>query len=356
MEKTYERFNNGNSAVDWKECISRFSQNKVFVIGDVMLDQYQWGEVKRISPEAPVPVFHVTGKTTVLGGAANVAVNLAGLEVPVSLVGVRGKDRNGEELSRLLAKEGVTDLLMEMDQWPTITKTRVMAQNQQLFRIDEEHTASLPVESQKIILSKVKELVKEYKVVILSDYSKGMLINGLCQEVIELCRSLNMPAIVDPKREDWIRYRGATCITPNIQEFSQFVQTSVEKEAELIRKAQEVCMQLDLKYLLITRGAKGVVLVGQDNEPAVIPAKAREVYDVSGAGDTVVATLAAAVGVGISWIEAAQIANMAAGIVVGKLGTQPILKDELERLAAPLMKNGYGQYLVNLLRYEGNYA
>ena len=319
--------------------LSSFSNTSVLVVGDVMLDRFLWGEVGRISPEAPVPVFNVNERSAVLGGAANVAANLAGLGCRVFLLGVRGQDDNGGMLVQKLAQAGIEDHLLEDETRPTVTKTRVIAKGQQLIRLDEEKTHPSSPETVKKLTKLFRDLLSNAQVVIISDYEKGLLGAELCSELISRTRKAGLPMLIDPKGRDWERYRGATCVTPNTAELGLIANGRIKNESDLIERAAEVREAYSHEWLLISRGAKGMILVGGDTDPLVIPAQARQVYDVSGAGDTVIAVLGASVGAGLDFKEAARLANTAAGVVVSKLGTQPIAWNEL--LAAWLY-NGAG--------------
>lgn len=311
--------------------LSALTQKKILVVGDAMLDRYLWGDVKRISPEAPVPVVRIRQQSEVPGGAGNVAANLAGLECPVSILGVCGKDEAGNRLRTILLEKGIDPLLQESISRPTITKTRVMARGQQLLRLDEEEPRMLSLELEEKIRSTFEQKAPECHAVVLSDYGKGIFQTpDLCRHLIRFCRTCGIPVLVDPKGADWTRYHGATCVTPNTAELELVTgSTAEESEPELHRSASAVRNRYGLEWLLLTRGSRGMVLCGDDDSPLVIPARAREVFDVSGAGDTVIATLAAGLALRLSFAQAAQLANLAAGIVVGKLGTQPITRPEL---------------------------
>lgn len=316
--------------------LSDWSQKRILVVGDIMLDRYLWGDVRRISPEAPVPVVRVKQQSEVPGGAGNVASNLAGLECPVSILGICGNDEAGKRLKKILEEKGIEPLLQESPARPTITKTRVMARGQQLLRLDEEEPRNLSMETAEKLIAQFEAAAPACDVVILSDYGKGIFQTPeLCQHCIRFCRTRGIPVLIDPKGADWTRYHGATCITPNTAELELSAGGSVEEnEPELIQMATTIRKEYGLEWLLVTRGASGMILCGDAASPFIIPAQAREVFDVSGAGDTVIATLAAGLAMKISFAEAAQLANLAAGIVVGKLGTQPITHTELKTAVA----------------------
>jgi D-beta-D-heptose 7-phosphate kinase/D-beta-D-heptose 1-phosphate adenosyltransferase len=313
------------------EKIERFAKSRILVVGDLMLDRYLWGDVERISPEAPVPVFRVKEKTEVPGGAGNIVSNLTGLGCLVTLVSVCGDDDAGQRLSDILGNQKVRQLILKDRMRPTITKTRAIARSQQLLRLDEEQTLPLFQEVSKKVIELAKEACSENDAIILSDYGKGVLSSpDVCEAIIRYGRMRNMNVMVDPKGRDWERYHGATCITPNTSEMELVYGGMIRDEDQLWLAMREVIERYDLSRLLVTRGAKGMAAMERSMDGFLIPTMAREVYDVSGAGDTVIATLTAAVTAGYPFTEAARLANMAAGIVVGKVGTQPITRMELE--------------------------
>lgn len=309
-----------------------FKKLTLVVAGDVMVDRYVWGAVGRISPEAPVPVVSVDNTTRVLGGAGNVAANLAGLGVRVILVGLRGDDEEGRILEDLCRAGNITPVLITDSARPTTLKTRIMAGGQQLLRMDRE-SATLP---EKDIQDQVAEaLFRELAgadAVVLSDYAKGVLLGeGVCRRLITLARDHDRPVLVDPKGRQWGRYRGADCITPNLGELCAETGLAADvSDTCLVAATGRIMDEHDIGSVLLTRGSRGVLLVRSGRPPAFIPAAAREVYDVSGAGDTVIATLAASMAMGMDPVEAARTANLAAGVVVGKVGTRPITCPELE--------------------------
>jgi D-beta-D-heptose 7-phosphate kinase / D-beta-D-heptose 1-phosphate adenosyltransferase len=307
------------------------SRVRVLVVGDIMLDRYYWGRVRRISPEAPVPVVKLQRASDCLGGAGNVAANLAGLECAVTVVGLYGRDPEGDALRRLLHEKRIAYHLIEDGSRRTTAKTRIMAQKQQMLRLDEEDVQPPSNDAAEKIRNHVLQELDRCQAVILSDYGKGMYVSGaLSHEVIDSARRHGLPVLVDPKGADWARYQQATCVTPNTAELEALTGQGLETdETGLIDAARTVRARFDLERLLVTRGAQGMCLVGPEDDVTLIPSQAREVFDVSGAGDTVIATLAAALGAGMPFDAAARVANAAAGIVVGKLGTQPILHSEL---------------------------
>jgi len=299
------------------------ARTRLLVVGDVMLDRYWFGEVERISPEAPVPIVKIARNEERPGGAANVARNAAALGAQVTLISVVGDDEAGRALERLLAMERVRTSLHRDPALPTTVKLRVIGRQQQLLRIDFETAPSHEILASK--LADYEQALPEFDAVVLSDYGKGGLAH--IARMIELAQARKIPVLVDPKGEDYRRYRGATLLTPNRGEFRE-VAGSWRTEAELAAKAQQMRGELALGALLITRAEEGMSLFTDDGA-LNIPAEAREVYDVSGAGDTVIATLGALLGAHADLASAVRIANQAAGIVVGKLGTAVVHPAEL---------------------------
>jgi rfaE bifunctional protein kinase chain/domain len=302
----------------------RVATARVLVVGDVMLDRYWFGDVDRISPEAPVPVVKVMRTEERPGGAANVARNAAALGAPATLLSVTGGDEAGAALERLLATENVRTSFHRDPALPTTVKLRVISRQQQLLRIDFETAPSHEVLATK--LADYEGLVSDCDVVILSDYGKGGLAH--ITTMIERARGAGKRVLVDPKGEDWTRYRGATLLTPNRSEFRQ-VAGGWRDENDMTQRAQALRAQLDLEALLVTRSEEGMSLYAADGVQH-IPARAREVFDVSGAGDTVIATIGVLLAAGADPLSAVRIANQAAGVVVGKLGTAVVTPDELD--------------------------
>ena len=302
--------------------LDKVTQVRLLVVGDVMLDRYWFGEVNRISPEAPVPVVKVERVEERLGGAANVARNAASLGAVTALLSVVGNDEAGRTLGRLL-EEGQIDAALHVDRdIDTIVKLRVIGRQQQLLRIDFETEPSHEILQAK--LADFERRVVDSDVVILSDYGKGGLIH--VAEMIRIARAHDKPVLVDPKGDEWGKYAGATVITPNRSELKQVV-GSWKTDEELATKARKLRGDLGLEALLVTRSEEGMTLFADETYHQ--PALAREVFDVSGAGDTVIATLAVMIAAGADWAEAIRVANIAAGIVVGKLGTAVVARQEL---------------------------
>lgn len=296
---------------------------RILVVGDIMLDRYWFGEVSRISPEAPVPVVRVERREERLGGAANVARNAATLGAQLGLLGVVGEDEAGNTVDKLLTDLGISSFLNRDQAISTIIKLRVIGRQQQLLRIDFENPPTENVLRDK--LTQFNAVLPNYDVVVFSDYAKGSLVN--VAEMIASAKQLGKQVLVDPKGDDFSRYAGASLLTPNRAELRQIV-GSWKNEEELAVKAQQLRKQLMIDALLVTRSEEGMTLF-TDGEVMHFPAVAREVFDVSGAGDTVIATLAVMIGAGVPLSEAVPIANRAGGIVVGKLGTATVTKEEL---------------------------
>jgi D-beta-D-heptose 7-phosphate kinase/D-beta-D-heptose 1-phosphate adenosyltransferase len=313
-----------------------FNNARIVVLGDIILDRYFWGDVHRISPEAPVPVVTVkTGQKTMnLGGAGNVAMNLKGLGCRHILMGIAGDDANGAALNTILKQEDIPSRIVTVPNHPTTTKTRIIAQGQQIVRLDEESKAAVSNSHRDQLFRQFDEALPGTTGVILSDYGKGLISPDVAGHVIQQCRSNKIPLFVDPKGPSWERYRGAGCITPNTAEFRLIQPFQEGDEALLHEKAQAVLKRFALTYLLLTRGPKGMTLFHRQQPPFYIRARAREVFDVSGAGDTVIASLAAAFSVGLTMEKAAEIANTSAGIVIAKRGTQPVSRLELKQALA----------------------
>jgi len=299
------------------------AQKRLLVVGDSMLDRYWFGDTNRISPEAPVPVVKIVKNEDRLGGAANVALNIAELGARASLMSVIGNDDAGKSLQAMLEKAGIEDLSGVDASVRTTVKLRVLARRQQLVRIDfEDHPAN---EVLATLMETFEAKVKDFDALVLSDYGKGGLDHIV--RMIAASREAGVPVLIDPKGSDYSRYRGATLITPNRAELALVI-GEWKSEAELIEKAQKLRRELELTALLLTRSEEGMTLFTEAGEFNV-PAQAREVFDVSGAGDTSIAVTAAMIAAGLDLTEAVRIANRAGGIVVGKLGTASVTYDEL---------------------------
>ncbi len=304
--------------------LPNYSQGRVLVVGDLMLDRYWHGPTSRISPEAPVPVVHVNHDEQRAGGAGNVALNIAALGGKVSLLGFTGEDQAAVALETLLKRAGVLCLFQPVPNFPTITKLRVMSRHQQLIRLDFEDGFH-NIDSEPLLHQYHAEMLQS-QVIVLSDYGKGTL--SQVQKFISLAKQLKKPVLVDPKGSDFSIYRQATLITPNFSEFEAVVGRCADQQ-QIIERGMNLIAELALDALLVTRGEHGMTLLSKDEEPLHLPTHAREVFDVTGAGDTVISVLAASLAARKSLAEATQLANIAAGIVVGKMGTATVTPEEL---------------------------
>jgi len=315
--------------------LAALSTAKVLVAGDVMLDRYWHGLASRISPEAPVPVVHIQDSTHLPGGAANVAVNIAALGASVNLLGIVGQDEAGQLLTASLRAPGLQTQLLTHADWQTIVKLRVLSHHQQLIRVDFEkdhgdlqHLLSGQSDLITRLTASYTQLLSQAAVVILSDYGKGTLSES--RAWIATARKQGIPVLVDPKSHDFKQYHGAYMLTPNQKEFEQVVGTCHDDRA-LVEKGMNLIEACALNALLVTRGAKGMLLLEKNTAPLFLPAEAHDVFDVTGAGDTVIAVLATAMAAGFGLVDAARFANIAAGIVVGKLGTASVNIAELQQ-------------------------
>lgn len=301
-----------------------FCDVTILVLGDLMIDRYISGDVHRISPEAPVPVLSVRGERNVAGGAANVALNTAGLHAKTIIAGVIGEDVAGEELLKLLTSSGVCDdAVIHHASRPTTRKTRVVCGNHQIVRLDEEVTEDISEVTASELVAKTKRLLEQVDAVILSDYAKGVLARDLPQTIIRECSQRGIPVLVDPKRNDYTAYAGATCITPNLKEFQRATEYLGIKDEPIQSAAPKLRRELKCESLLVTQGADGMTLI-TDSSLVHLPAMAEEVFDVSGAGDTVISTVGTALAAGLPLRSAIELANAAASLVVRHFGTVPI--------------------------------
>jgi len=319
--------------------LSQFKHARILVIGDVMIDEYVWGDVNRISPEAPVQIVQVHHTNITLGGAGNVVNNLRSFDAEVYIASVVGDGIKADQLIRLFQEKNANiDGIIRDPNRPTIVKTRIMASGQHVLRIDYEKTHHITQSQEEQIAHFAERTMPKIDLLIISDYGKGLLTNSLLQQVIALAQKHQKPIIVDPKGKDYIKYKGASIITPNLKEIS--LATGIEiNELSSIQKAGRLLIdQVGLERLLITCGKDGMVLFEPDREPYHIQTQARQVFDVSGAGDTVVSVMALALATGNNYLNAAQIANTAAGIVVAKVGTATVSPNELKTALDPSKK------------------
>ncbi len=306
------------------------SEAGVLVVGDVMLDRYVYGETLRISPEAPVPVVRVHQTEERPGGAANVAVNVSAYTVACTLLGLTGDDDYANRLERQLTRANVDCHFVREARMSTITKERVISQHQQLLRLDHEVSRQQPLP--KALFDAYEKLLSDHQVVIFSDYAKGCL--SSIEKMISLARDNNVCVMIDPKGIDFSRYKGATLLTPNQHEF-EAVAGSCDENDQLVEKGQSLCQRLELDSLLITRGENGMTLIQQNGDAVHLSTEAQEVFDVTGAGDTVIATMAVAIASGYRADEAMYFANKAAGLSVAKLGAVSVTSAELNRALGP---------------------
>lgn len=317
---------------------SRLEGKRVLVVGDAMLDEYVWGDVRRISPEAPVPVVEVDHEDSVPGGAANTAAGVVALGGEAQLCAVVGDDVAAARLRSTIAAHGISpDGLLEVHGRPTTTKRRIIAASQQVVRADHESRAALGPEAESRISEWAGQQLPSADAVVISDYAKGVVSQSLSASLIDLASSHRLPVVVDPKGLDYSKYRGATVVTPNLHEVEQATHCQITDEHELANAASSLIKLLDGAAVLVTRGAAGMTLFdpGNDRWNVHVPANARNVFDVTGAGDTVVATLAMALANGATLSEAAELATAAAGVVVAKVGTSTVTPDEIARLGLP---------------------
>lgn len=314
---------------------ARLAAQRLLVVGDVMLDEYIWGECRRISAEAPVPVVEIGRRSYRPGGAANVAANAVSLGAGAALVGVTGRDREAALLKDEIAALGVaSEGLLTDEARPTTTKTRVVAFQQQVVRLDAEKKMPLPPALEATALRHVERLLPGATACVISDYQKGVVTPALAQAVIAMARRAGLPVVIDPKSRDFSLYRGASVVTPNVQEAERAANRELNGDGDFARVTRFLLKVLGAGALLVTRGAEGMSLFRSGCDPLHIPAVARTVFDVTGAGDTAVSTLALCLGAGLPIEDAARIANAAAGIVVGKVGTATVSAGELEEWLA----------------------
>jgi D-beta-D-heptose 7-phosphate kinase/D-beta-D-heptose 1-phosphate adenosyltransferase len=307
--------------------IPSFENAKVLVVGDLMLDRYWHGPTSRISPEAPVPVVHVSEIEERPGGAGNVALNIAVLGAQSTVLGLTGDDDAANALEKKLQSSGVNTSFVKLKDNATVTKLRIMSRHQQLIRLDFED--GFIGQDLSLMEAEFEKLLDTHDVVVCSDYGKGCLRN--VQTLIALCKEKNIPILIDPKGNDFEKYAGASLITPNLSEF-EAVAGECADEQDLVKKAEQLCKTCKLDALLVTRSEHGMTLVDSKTETVHMPTRAREVYDVTGAGDTVISTLAASLAAGESLSSSTALANLAAGLVVAKSGTASVTVDELHQV------------------------
>jgi D-beta-D-heptose 7-phosphate kinase/D-beta-D-heptose 1-phosphate adenosyltransferase len=318
-------------AQDLARLVDRFEESSLLCLGDVMLDHFFYGTASRISPEAPIPVLKIERQAVMLGGAGNTVRNIIALGARASFISVIGNDEAGNRIVTLAGSEPRLEPFLLTDSKRRSTeKSRYIAASQQLLRADVESVEPLPAHLEETVLSSVREDITRYQAVILSDYGKGLLTDRVIRGVIEAANAAGLPILVDPKRRDLSIYRDATILTPNVRELGEATGHKLDTTDSIIEAARQVMAQHGIGNMVVTRGAQGMILVPGEGEPRIIEARAREVFDVSGAGDTVVATLAVALASGCDLLEAVELANTAAGIVVGKVGTSVVYRTDLK--------------------------
>jgi len=310
--------------------IESFNGKKILVLGDLMVDEFLWGDVFRISPEAPVPVVSVSEKTRVPGGAGNVACNLKALGAEVYVIGIVGKDSDGSELINLFAKKGIdtTGIITDESRLTTL-KTRIIAKSQHVVRVDTEETEIVSTTIIESLLARIKEVLGEMDAVTISDYGKGVVCPKLLDHLILQAKKTKIPVVVDPKLDHFPSYKGVTVITPNEAEAAQALGVRIKTDSDIKTTGLKLLSDLKCDSVLITRGSKGMMLFEKDGDITKIPAHSREVFDVTGAGDTVTSTLTIALASDASIIDASRIANYAAAVVVGKIGTATVSTEEI---------------------------
>lgn len=319
-----------------KESISKtLNQCKgktIIVVGDVMLDEFHWCNVSRISPEAPVPVCRVESTTLVPGGAANVANNIQTLDSSTVLFGVVGKDSSGDKLLNIFKKQNINiDNVLQIEEKPTILKSRIIAHQQHVVRVDRENADPIQANRIETLSNNIKTTLHKADAILISDYLKGTLTPELIQNIIAAAKTDNKKVVIDPKGDDYSKYKGATILTPNFSEFTTIVKKQLHTEDEILTEGLRLIDELELDALLVTRSEKGMSLI-QNGSKIDIPTQAKEVYDITGAGDTVISMLTIALASGLSFEDAAYLANFAAGIVVGRKGTSTTTLSEIENV------------------------
>jgi D-beta-D-heptose 7-phosphate kinase/D-beta-D-heptose 1-phosphate adenosyltransferase len=325
---------------DLLKIISQFDKQSVLVIGDIMIDRFIWGAVNRISPEAPVPIVEINKETETLGGAGNVANNLSAFGAKSYMVGVLGDDITGKSLIDMLKEKSICpDHLVIDTNRPTIIKTRVIAASQQLVRFDKEVKTNLSNSIEQKMIKNIENLIPDMNAVIISDYGKGVIDTAILKKTISLAKAYKIPVLVDPKIKNFKKYKGITVVTPNLKEAIEGMNAlNVKTDEDIYDLGKKILKFLKSESVLITRSEKGMTLIRQNNKITNIPTRAKEVYDVTGAGDTVISTMTLALASKADLITAAEIANFAAGLVVAKLGTATVCRQELKEVIAEFYK------------------
>lgn len=324
-----------------KDILKNFHKKKILVIGDIILDRFIWGDVSRISPEAPVPVVEVRDENFLPGGAGNVALNVKSLGGEVFLIGGIGKDKNGELLKKLTEEKGIKTLFIKRDV-PTITKTRVIGKNQQIVRIDREERKNISEKEFGEVVEKIEVVKDKIDGIIVSDYGKGFITKKIIEKLISIKNKRDIVLSVDPKIQHFKYYKNVTCITPNKKEAAEGMQRDIpENKKEIINLGKLIKKKLKCESLIITLGKEGMILFSRNNNIFHVPSVAKDVYDVTGAGDTVIASFTLSYVETYDEIISSIISDFAAGIVVGKMGTAVVEKDELEKFFEKNSNSGY---------------
>jgi D-beta-D-heptose 7-phosphate kinase/D-beta-D-heptose 1-phosphate adenosyltransferase len=314
----------------FKSIVEKFKGKKILVIGDLMLDEHIWSKVGRISPEAPVPVAEVMKITHVPGGCGNVAANIAAMGGTPILVGLIGKDSSGEKLKSALKKANIsTKYIIQTAERPTILKSRIIAASQHMVRVDREKKEHISQNLYKRILASIKKIIPQADGIIISDYKKGILTPKVCKEIISQANKYKIPVSVDPKGKDYSKYRSVTIITPNAKEAQEASGVKIENENDLAKAGKVLLRKTNTKHILITRGKDGMSLFSQNGNHLHVPAVPREVFDITGAGDTVISALTISMACKAQTKDVVYLANLAAAISVGKIGTQAVSKKEI---------------------------
>lgn len=333
---------------DLSGAIQSFARARVLIVGDVMLDAYLTGDAERISPEAPVPVVRVDGERHLIGGAGNVARNISALGGASVLIGVRGKDSAGEDLERCLAREGVDFSLLALRGRPTTVKTRVLARQQQVVRIDREDTGPLRKAEIQELLDRTAAELSACGAVVVSDYGKGLVSRGFMQGLRERINRAgkHIPVLVDPKPQHFALYKGVSLLTPNAKEAGAFVNMPIKTDKDVLRAGRKILRKLGSEHLVITLGSQGMAVFESEKRVRHIPTAARQVFDVTGAGDTVIALLALGAASGLPLVLSCLLANYAAGIVVAQVGAATAGAAALEEAVAGLPAPKIGDWFL----------
>lgn len=313
-----------------EKILKNFTGRSIAILGDVMLDEFCWGKVDRISPEAPVPVVQVKKETWRPGGAANVASNVVAMGAKAHIFGIVGDDGSGRRLTEELQSHGIgTEGLIVDSGRRTSVKTRILGQNQQMLRVDREHTEPIDYERQKAILSVILDMSDELDGVIVSDYAKGVIVEDLFKEIVARFRKKNKFIAVDPRQKNFPFYKKQTIITPNVKEAQEALGRLLETDEDIMKGGVDLLKQTHSDAILITRSEKGMSLFEKGKDPITIPTRAIKVFDVTGAGDTVISTFSLGLASGCSMVQSAEVANLAAGVVVGIVGTAAATQEQV---------------------------